>query len=686
MKKTKVLLPIILFATLALSGCTGNVGSKTSSEQKGSESQQTTESSEQSSQEQSSESSETVVYGVEIANKADLTAEWHVKENSRELEISLAPEANVLLELAKKNLTITSSNPEVVSINGVVLSAVGEGTATITVTYHDKTDTVEISVLPEKGEPDHVVATVEQILANLEESKEKDVIYEIQAYVVAWQSGKTDATKYGNYMLADSMEEGAPQILVYGSSANTEAFKIEWKGSAYEYTQGDDAKDFLTNEVTKDVGIGSKLTMEVIAYKYGTTSEVSGIVKAADNSGVEHHDYPEPAVVNATMEEVWANEQGNGKVKFHVTGVKLKSFADNTGAPAADASKYGNALLGENGEYFAYGLTATASALAWSSEAGMYAFTNPKDFLENETTKDLVAGAVVDLDLIRADYGDKKEVTGVITNVVSNGEGGGEQEEVPEPAVADRTLAEFIAGENTKAVAYNVTAEIKAFKNGATKDKYGNMTLTDGTNDLVVYGATMTGTALAWNKADAYTFTNPQDFMSNETSNALAIGDTITMKMIRCDYTKDGTTTIEGQGVITNIESAPAEQPLPLKDTTRVQGADIFVYLDNSVLNLPGDAGELATIEVGAKDFLATKTDTSPDDANNYVTGGAAAIVLGANPSFAYANPTEALLYVHLDKGVPDAWNMKFMVTVTITTESGVYTSTLTFIGGALQA
>ncbi len=121
---------------------------------------------------------------------------------------------------------------------------------------------------------------------------------------------------------------------------------------------------------------------------------------------------------------------------------------------------------------------------------------------------------------------------------------------VPEPAVETRTLAQFIAGENTKAKAYNVTAEIKAFKNGATKDKYGNMTLTDGTNDLVVYGATMTATALAWNNADAYVFTNPQDFMSNATSNALAIGDTITMKMIRCDYGA----TIEGQGVITNIE------------------------------------------------------------------------------------------------------------------------------------
>ena len=124
---------------------------------------------------------------------------------------------------------------------------------------------------------------------------------------------------------------------------------------------------------------------------------------------------------------------------------------------------------------------------------------------------------------------------------------------IPEPTVETKTLAQFIAGSNTKTKAYYVTAQIEAFKTGSTKDKYGNMTLTDGTNSLVIYGATMTQSALAWNNANAYVFTNPQDFMTNTTSNSLSIGDVITMKLIRCDYTNNGTTTIEGQGVITAI-------------------------------------------------------------------------------------------------------------------------------------
>lgn len=124
---------------------------------------------------------------------------------------------------------------------------------------------------------------------------------------------------------------------------------------------------------------------------------------------------------------------------------------------------------------------------------------------------------------------------------------------IPEPTVETRTLAQFIAGSNTKTKAYYVTAQIEGFKTGSTKDKYGNMTLTDGTNSLVIYGATMTQSALAWNNANAYVFTNPQDFMTNTTSNGLSIGDVITMKLIRCDYTNNGTTTIEGQGVITAI-------------------------------------------------------------------------------------------------------------------------------------
>ena len=485
-------------------------------------------------------------YGVAITNKDALQETWYAG-TSRDIDIELTPAGNVMAEFTTGALKIESSNPDVVSVTGTSLNGLAEGSADVTVKYHGWKDTVNLTIQPAQQEPAHVVATVSEILQNLADGKEKDVIYEVEAYVVAWQTGKTDATKYGNYMLADAADEtdASKQILVYGSSANTEAFTITWSSGAYSYTQGDDAKDFLTNDVTKDVGIGSKIKLEAIAYKYNTTPEISGIVKTVDNSGVVHHDIPEPAVVESSLAAFIADTQGNGAKAFHFSA-EIKAFKDGS-----TKDKYGNMKLTDGtNDLTVYGSTATATALAWSSDAGMYAFTNPKDFDTNASTKDLNVGDTVEVKFIRADYNGAVQGTGIILSSTA-GEGGGET--VPEPAVETRTLAQFIAGENTKAKAYNVTAEIKAFKSGATKDKYGNMTLTDGTNDLVVYGATMTASALAWNNADAYGFSNPQDFMTNATSNALNIGDTITMKMIRCDFTKDGVTTIEGQGVITNI-------------------------------------------------------------------------------------------------------------------------------------
>ena len=130
---------------------------------------------------------------------------------------------------------------------------------------------------------------------------------------------------------------------------------------------------------------------------------------------------------------------------------------------------------------------------------------------------------------------------------------------VPEPTVANKTVTEFIALENNKKNAYTVKATIKAFKSGDTKDKYGNMTITDGTSDVAIYGSTATATALAWDGAGEYAFTNPQDFLTNETTSALKVGDEITMKLIRADYIKGETTTIQGTGIITAVTPSGGE-------------------------------------------------------------------------------------------------------------------------------
>ena len=144
--KKKVLLPIVLLAAMTLVGCGGNNSSSNSG-----------------SQSQTTSSQPAVEYGVAIQNKAALTAEWYAKEASRELDIALTPEGNVLQEVANGNLTITSSNPEAVSVTGVTLNALDEGEATITASANggtNVTDTMTYSVIdPSAATLDHVTPT-----------------------------------------------------------------------------------------------------------------------------------------------------------------------------------------------------------------------------------------------------------------------------------------------------------------------------------------------------------------------------------------------------------------------------------------------------------------------------------------------------------------------------------------------
>lgn len=154
--------------------------------------------------------------------------------------------------------------------------------------------------------------------------------------------------------------------------------------------------------------------------------------------------------------------------------------------------------------------------------------------------------------LLKNYHGQAETTLAVTADQITVIEAGGTWEVVPEPAVQNVTLAEFIASTATdKTVKFHFSAQIKAFKDGATKDKYGNMTLTDGTNDLTVYGSTATATGLAWNDSDAYVFTNPQDFMTNTATKDLAVGDTVEVNFIRYVYNSK----VQGQGIILSSSS-----------------------------------------------------------------------------------------------------------------------------------
>ena len=60
---------------------------------------------------------------------------------------------------------------------------------------------------------------------------------------------------------------------------------------------------------------------------------------------------------------------------------------------------------------------------------------------------------------------------------------------------------------------------VKSWRNdGADGTKYGNFNITDGTTDILVYGATATASALTWDDATSkYTYKNPQEINGDKT-------------------------------------------------------------------------------------------------------------------------------------------------------------------------
>lgn len=84
-------------------------------------------------------------FKVSIDNKSELTAEWFEGGADRTVKVSFSP-----AEFTEDNteFTVKSSDSKVVSVNGTKLSAKGAGTATITVTSGEASDSVEITVSP----------------------------------------------------------------------------------------------------------------------------------------------------------------------------------------------------------------------------------------------------------------------------------------------------------------------------------------------------------------------------------------------------------------------------------------------------------------------------------------------------------------------------------------------------------
>lgn len=262
---------------------------------------------------------------------------------------------------------------------------------------------VEIPVTPEP-------AVVETTFADFIAATDADYAkaYHFSATIKAFKTGDTK-DKYGNMTLTD----GTTDLTVYGSTAD--ATKLVWNGvsAKYEFTN---PQDFMTTDLTNDSSVGDTVEVKFVRYFHNSKLNAQGIILSVTPG--ETPEIPEPEMVTGKkLSDLFADTAGNGKQLYEVTGV-VSAWASGK----SDATQYGNFYLKESldsdTEYYIYGATADATKLVWGTASGVYGFSNPKDFLTNEVTKDVVIGSTLTMRLTRCDYNTTLEANGIVVSVV----------------------------------------------------------------------------------------------------------------------------------------------------------------------------------------------------------------------------------------------------------------------------
>lgn len=526
-----------------------------------------------------------------ISNKEDLTAEWHVGDADRSVELDLTPRCNILEALSDGRLTITSSNTDAVVVLGRGLQAIGAGEATITINYLGVEDSVDITVLDMVGEGDYAKLSLTDIMA-IEDGLvqvgnnsyyKTAFMTKVQVGVLGNKAdGSAPADKYGNIWVTDpDGGEEQPLVQVYGSGASISALTYDTSIPGYKYSN---KQDFLTNEDTKNIQVGDVLDVIAIRADYKTTKEISIVIRAINGKLISN--------ATLTTNDVNLIEDSNNvrKQLVTVTG-KITGWKDDA---TADGTKYGNFYLKteeEDGEpVYVYGATASEDAITLQ-EDGSLKFTNPKDFLTNAGTKDLKIGDEVTLFGFRCDYQGKIELNGQILVGVEP------VTPAERPAAIEASVADLLA---KTAPEDDKTYKLTGVWENPKGDKYGNGYLTDPmTGDCItVYGLTATATALAFDGSSGtpvFSFTNPQDFLTNETTAALKAGQVITVEVMNAYYASKSLPEIKGilleAGEVTTV--TPIVEYEAYDGQVELHGPDVLQYGDEITVTATPDEGKV---------------------------------------------------------------------------------------------
>ena len=286
--------------------------------------------------------------------------------------------------------------------------------------------------------------------------------------------------------------------------------------------------------------------------------------------------------------------------------------------------------------FYVKGTVKTNEALGAHSE-GQIRFTNLIDSSDSsvavtgyylsfdaavDSTTYGVANAMAGAEVVIKGYGMLYNKAGTKTYEIGNQKKDGEKgyilkvtpgEAQGEPQKLNKTLAEIVASTPGKGQAYVSSATISSWADNkgnktTTVSDYGNMFITDGVNEVYVYGASGIATDLAWVEGSGeYNMTNSHQFKTNEITKDLKVGDTIYFWGIYFEYNSSPQMSI----IITGSELIPVSSISfgAISDPIEMElgKASAVVQLEATVL--PENATDKAVVWTTGDSSIATVVD-----------------------------------------------------------------------------
>lgn len=190
--------------------------------------------------------------------------------------------------------------------------------------------------------------------------------------VTGWRTG-TNGGQYGNFNITD----GETSILVYGATSDESAMVWHEETLSYAYLN---PKNFLLNELTASIVIGSKIDILFLITSYASVKQLNAVVRDVDNSDIQ--EVEEPSVVELNnFNEIGANPK-LASLKYVIDDVSVSRWFGLYENATTRGTYY--LIDSEGTEVNVYASSANSSI---TFNGMSYDFQSETDFLTNEMTK-----------------------------------------------------------------------------------------------------------------------------------------------------------------------------------------------------------------------------------------------------------------------------------------------------------